>query len=90
MQEYSEKTAGVAATVTSAAQDVASSVAETAATAAGKAQEMAFQQHRLVHLECPSRRAAGLRPLGEPDTAGSHRSPDNVPLQSLKLPEPRA
>ena len=41
LQEYSEKTAGVAATVTSAAQDVASRVAETAGTAAGKAQEMA-------------------------------------------------
>jgi uncharacterized protein YjbJ (UPF0337 family) len=41
LQEYSEKTAGIAATVTSAAQDVASSVAETAGTAAGKAQEMA-------------------------------------------------
>jgi uncharacterized protein YjbJ (UPF0337 family) len=41
LQEYSEKTAGVAATVTSAAQDVASSVAETAGTAAGKAQETA-------------------------------------------------
>jgi uncharacterized protein YjbJ (UPF0337 family) len=41
LQEYSEKTAGVAATVTSAAQDVASRMAETAGTAAGKAQEMA-------------------------------------------------
>jgi uncharacterized protein YjbJ (UPF0337 family) len=41
LQEYSEQTAGVAATVTSAAQDVASRVAETAGTAAGKAQEMA-------------------------------------------------
>jgi len=41
LQEYSEKTPGVAATVTSAAQDVASRVAETAGTAAGKAQEMA-------------------------------------------------
>jgi uncharacterized protein YjbJ (UPF0337 family) len=40
LQEYGEQTAGVAATVTTAAQDVASSVAETAGTAAGKAQEM--------------------------------------------------
>jgi hypothetical protein len=38
LQEYSAKRAGVAATVTSAAQDVASRAAETAAT---KAQEMA-------------------------------------------------
>jgi uncharacterized protein YjbJ (UPF0337 family) len=41
LQEYNEKSAGVAATVTSAAQDVASRVAETAGTATGKAQEMA-------------------------------------------------
>ena len=41
LQEYSAKRAGVAATVTSAAQDVASRVAETAGTAATKAQEMA-------------------------------------------------
>jgi uncharacterized protein YjbJ (UPF0337 family) len=41
LQEYGEKAAGVAATVTSAAQDVASSVAETAGTAATQAQEMA-------------------------------------------------
>lgn len=41
LREYGERTAGVAATVTSAAQDVASSVAETAGTAATKAQEMA-------------------------------------------------
>jgi uncharacterized protein YjbJ (UPF0337 family) len=41
LQEYSEKPAGVAATVTSAAQDVASRVTETAGTAASKAQEMA-------------------------------------------------
>jgi uncharacterized protein YjbJ (UPF0337 family) len=41
LQEYGERTAGVAATVTSAAQDAASSVAETARTTATKAQEMA-------------------------------------------------
>jgi uncharacterized protein YjbJ (UPF0337 family) len=41
LQEYSEQTAGVAATVTSAAQDVASRVAETARTAAAQAQERA-------------------------------------------------
>jgi uncharacterized protein YjbJ (UPF0337 family) len=41
LQEYGEKAAGVATTVTSAAQDVASSVAETAGTAATQAQEMA-------------------------------------------------
>jgi uncharacterized protein YjbJ (UPF0337 family) len=41
LQEYGERPAGVAAAVTSAAQDVASTVAETAGTAAGKAQEMA-------------------------------------------------
>jgi hypothetical protein len=41
LQEYGGRTAGVAATVTSAAQDVASSVAETAGTAATQAQEMA-------------------------------------------------
>jgi hypothetical protein len=41
LQEYVERTAGVAAPVTSAAQDVASRVAETAGTAATKAQEMA-------------------------------------------------
>jgi uncharacterized protein YjbJ (UPF0337 family) len=41
LQEYGQKAAGVAATVTSAAQDVASSVAETAGTAATQAQEMA-------------------------------------------------
>jgi uncharacterized protein YjbJ (UPF0337 family) len=41
LQEYNEQRAGVAATVTSAAQDVASNVAETAGTAASKAQEMA-------------------------------------------------
>jgi hypothetical protein len=41
LQEYGERAAGVAATVTSAAQDVASSVVETAGTVATKAQEMA-------------------------------------------------
>ena len=41
LQESGERTAGVAATVTSAAQDAASSVAETAGTAATQAQEMA-------------------------------------------------
>jgi uncharacterized protein YjbJ (UPF0337 family) len=41
VQEYGEQTAGVAATVTSAAQGVASTVTETAGTAAAKAQEMA-------------------------------------------------
>jgi uncharacterized protein YjbJ (UPF0337 family) len=41
IQEYGEQTAGVAATVTSAAQGVASTVTETAGTAAAKAQEMA-------------------------------------------------
>jgi uncharacterized protein YjbJ (UPF0337 family) len=41
LREYGEQAAGVAATVTSAAQDVASGVAETAGTAAAKAQEMA-------------------------------------------------
>jgi uncharacterized protein YjbJ (UPF0337 family) len=41
LQEYSERTAGVAAAVTSAAQDAASGISETAPTAATKAQEMA-------------------------------------------------
>jgi uncharacterized protein YjbJ (UPF0337 family) len=41
LQEYQGQSAGVAATVTSAAQDVASNMAETAGTAASKAQEMA-------------------------------------------------
>ena len=41
LQEYGGQTAGVAATVTSAAQDMASTVTETAGTAAAKAQEMA-------------------------------------------------
>jgi hypothetical protein len=41
LQEYTDKSAGVAATVTSAAQDVASRVTETVGTAATKAQEMA-------------------------------------------------
>jgi uncharacterized protein YjbJ (UPF0337 family) len=41
LQEYGGRTAGVAATVTSAAQDVASGMAETAGTAATQAQEMA-------------------------------------------------
>jgi uncharacterized protein YjbJ (UPF0337 family) len=41
LQEYGGRTAGVAATVTSAAQGVASSMAETAGTAATKAQEIA-------------------------------------------------
>jgi uncharacterized protein YjbJ (UPF0337 family) len=41
LQEYGGRTAGVAAAVTSAAQDVASGMAETAGTAATKAQEMA-------------------------------------------------
>jgi uncharacterized protein YjbJ (UPF0337 family) len=41
LQEYGGRTAGVAATVTSTAQDVASSAAEGAGTAATKAQEMA-------------------------------------------------
>jgi uncharacterized protein YjbJ (UPF0337 family) len=41
LQEYGEKTAGVAATVTSAAQDVISRVIETAGTAAAKAPEVA-------------------------------------------------
>jgi uncharacterized protein YjbJ (UPF0337 family) len=41
LQEYHDKSAGVAAAVTSAAQDVASRVTETAGTAATKAQEMA-------------------------------------------------
>jgi uncharacterized protein YjbJ (UPF0337 family) len=41
LQEYTEKSAGVAATVTSAAQDVTSRVTETVGTAATKAQEMA-------------------------------------------------
>jgi uncharacterized protein YjbJ (UPF0337 family) len=41
LQEYTAKSVGVAATVTSAAQDVASRVTETAGTAATKAQELA-------------------------------------------------
>jgi uncharacterized protein YjbJ (UPF0337 family) len=41
LQEYSAQSSGVAATVTSAAQEVASRVTETAGTAAAKAQEMA-------------------------------------------------
>jgi uncharacterized protein YjbJ (UPF0337 family) len=41
LQEYTEKSAGVAATVTSAAQDVASRVTETVGSAAGTAQERA-------------------------------------------------
>jgi hypothetical protein len=41
IQEYGEQTAGVAGTVTRAAQGVASTVTETAGTAAAKAQEMA-------------------------------------------------
>jgi uncharacterized protein YjbJ (UPF0337 family) len=41
LQEYGEQRAGVAATVTGAAQDVAARVTETAGTAATKAQEMA-------------------------------------------------
>jgi len=41
LQEYGGRTAGVAATVTNAAQDVASGMAETAGTAATQAQEMA-------------------------------------------------
>ena len=41
LREFGGRTAGVAATVTSAAQDVASHMAETAGTAATKAQEMA-------------------------------------------------
>ena len=41
LQEYGEKTAGVTATVTGAAQDVASRVTEAAGTAAAKAQEVA-------------------------------------------------
>jgi uncharacterized protein YjbJ (UPF0337 family) len=41
LQDYNEKSAGVAATVSSAAQDVASRVTETAGTAAATAQEMA-------------------------------------------------
>jgi uncharacterized protein YjbJ (UPF0337 family) len=40
LQEYGEGTAGVAATVTSAAQDVASGVAETAGTAATAVTDM--------------------------------------------------
>jgi uncharacterized protein YjbJ (UPF0337 family) len=41
LQEYSEQTAGVAATATGAARDVASRVAETTRTAAAQAQERA-------------------------------------------------
>lgn len=41
LQEYTEKSAGVAATVTSAAQNVASRVTETVGTAVTKAQEIA-------------------------------------------------
>jgi uncharacterized protein YjbJ (UPF0337 family) len=41
LQEYTDKTAGVADTATSAAQDVASRVTTTAGTAATKAQELA-------------------------------------------------
>jgi uncharacterized protein YjbJ (UPF0337 family) len=41
LQEYSAQSSGVAATVTSTAQDVASRVTEAAGTAAGKAQEVA-------------------------------------------------
>jgi uncharacterized protein YjbJ (UPF0337 family) len=41
LQEYGGQTAGIAATVTSAAQGVASTVTETAGTAAAKAQEVA-------------------------------------------------
>jgi uncharacterized protein YjbJ (UPF0337 family) len=41
LQEYTDKSAGVAATVTSAAQDMASRVTETAEMAADKAQEVA-------------------------------------------------
>jgi uncharacterized protein YjbJ (UPF0337 family) len=40
LREYGEQTAGVAATVTNAAQNVASNVSETAGTVAAKAQEM--------------------------------------------------
>jgi uncharacterized protein YjbJ (UPF0337 family) len=41
LQEFNDKSAGVAATVSSAAQEVASRVTETVGTAATKAQEMA-------------------------------------------------
>lgn len=41
LQDYSAQSSGVAATVTSTAQDVASRVTEAAGTAAGKAQEVA-------------------------------------------------
>jgi hypothetical protein len=41
LQEYTDRGAGVTATMTGAAQDVASRVAETAGTAAATAQEMA-------------------------------------------------
>jgi hypothetical protein len=41
LQEYTDRSAGVTATMTGAAQDVASRVAETAGTAAATAQEMA-------------------------------------------------
>jgi uncharacterized protein YjbJ (UPF0337 family) len=41
LQEYRAQSSGVAATVTTAAQDVASRVTETAGTAAAKAQEVA-------------------------------------------------
>jgi uncharacterized protein YjbJ (UPF0337 family) len=41
LQEYTDKSAGVAATVTNTAQDVASRLTETAGTAATKTQEMA-------------------------------------------------
>jgi uncharacterized protein YjbJ (UPF0337 family) len=41
LQEYGEQAVGVAAAVTTAAQDMASTVAETVVTAAAKAQEMA-------------------------------------------------
>jgi uncharacterized protein YjbJ (UPF0337 family) len=41
LREYGERTAGVAAAATTAAQDVAAAVTETVGTAAAKAQEMA-------------------------------------------------
>ena len=56
LQEYTDKSAGVAATVTSAAQDVASRVTEAAGTAATKAQEAAGSAATAV-----TDRVAGVR-----------------------------
>jgi hypothetical protein len=82
LQEYGGRTTGLAATVTSAAQDVASSMAEEARTAATQAQEMAEEaggsrpQKWLSHL-------SALRNMGDVGRDGQSPWDDSATKGSI-------